>query len=221
MHFLDVSHDVSRTLDQGVNEEPDHTLWQTGSCEGRNSFARGSIKRATRPSDCGKHCVSLSEMTNFRGIRLTILWTEKRAAQKRRKNLWSCSHILYGSQPPKSLDFEGPQGTYQQLGKTFYPPFRVRKLRKNPWSGYIHEMCNHHLHPVPHMMKGGECGGNTHADQRRPVDTVHFPQHRLSPPRRRRTRTRLSGLSDPYRRRLRAGLHPTPPRTTSTSRLGR
>lgn len=221
MHNPDVSHDVSRTLNQGGNDAPDHTLRQTGSCEGRNSSARAATQSATRPTNCVKPCEFLFVTMNFRGKRFAFLLAKMTTTQVKRKILRTCPQLLPSSRSSKIPDSERLQGTYQQLGKTFEVGFRVTKICKNPSSEPKNEMCNHYLRQAQHTMKGGECGGNTHADQRRPVDACHLTQHRLSPPRRRRTRTRLSGLSDPNRRRLSAGLHPTSPRTTSASRAGR
>lgn len=87
--------------------------------------------------------------------------------------------------------------------------------------GFVQHVCKHQLHQATHTEKGGECGGDSYQDQRCPVDAVRFPQHRLSPPRRGRTRARVPGLSDPDRRRLRAGLHHAPTCTAGTSRAGR
>lgn len=87
--------------------------------------------------------------------------------------------------------------------------------------GLVGVVCNDHLHHARQTMKGGECGGNTHANQRRPVRAFHLTQHRISPPRRRRTRTRLPWLSHPHCRRICAGLHSTTPRATNTSWAGR
>lgn len=87
--------------------------------------------------------------------------------------------------------------------------------------GPVWQVCNHRLHQVDQTMRGGECGGNTHANQRRPERTCHLPQHRLSPPRSGRTRTRTSWLRHPHCRRIRAGLYSTPSRAHRTSWTGR
>jgi hypothetical protein len=76
--------------------------------------------------------------------------------------------------------------------------------------GFVQHVCKHHLHHAPHTMKGGECGDNTHENQRRPERAVHVPQHRVSPHRLRSLRARLCGISDAHRRRLRAELHHAP-----------
>jgi hypothetical protein len=87
--------------------------------------------------------------------------------------------------------------------------------------GFVQHVCKHHLHHAQHTMKGGECGGNTHEDQRRPKRTVHVTQHRVSPHRVRALRARLCGISDAYRRRLRAGLHHAPSHVASNLVVGR
>ena len=76
--------------------------------------------------------------------------------------------------------------------------------------GFVQHVCKHHLHHAPHTMKGGECGDNTHENQRRPDCAVYVTQHRVSPHRLRSLRARLCGISDAHRRRLRAELHHTP-----------
>ncbi len=86
---------------------------------------------------------------------------------------------------------------------------------------HVRQVCKHHLHQARQTMKGGECGGNTHANQRRPDRACYLTQHRLSPPRSRRTRTRTAWLRHPHRRRISPGLHSTPPGATNTSRAGR
>jgi hypothetical protein len=87
--------------------------------------------------------------------------------------------------------------------------------------GFVHHVCKHHLHHAPHTMKGGECGDNTHENQRRPERAVHITQHRVSPHRVRALRARLRGISDAHRRRLRTGLHHTPSLNTSNLVVGR
>ncbi len=87
--------------------------------------------------------------------------------------------------------------------------------------GFVQHVCKHHLHQAPHTMKGGECGDNTHENQRRPERAVHVPQHRVSPHRLRALRARLCGISDAYRRRLSAGLHHTPSHGASLIVVGR
>ena len=76
--------------------------------------------------------------------------------------------------------------------------------------GFVQHVCKHHLHHAPHTMKGGECGDNTHENQRRPERAVDVPQHRVPTHRVRALRARLCGISDAHRRRLRAGIHHTP-----------
>jgi len=87
--------------------------------------------------------------------------------------------------------------------------------------GFVQHVCKHHLHHAPHTTKGGECGDNTHENQRRPERAVHVPQHRLPPHRLRALRARLCGISDAHRRRLRAGLHNAPTRDASNVVVGR
>ena len=82
-------------------------------------------------------------------------------------------------------------------------------------------ICNHQLHRAQHTMKGGECGDNTHADQRRTVCAVHVTQHRVPPHRLRALRAGLCGISDAHRRRLRAGLHHAPSLNASNIMVGR
>ncbi len=151
----------------------------------------------SRPAQiaCGKGC----------GLRLTTVtlrWTSHSKPWTTR----SSNHSGTPEKPVKSMILVGQATT---LGVSW-------GLR-----GFVQHVCKHHLHQAQHTMKGGECGGDSYEDQRRPVDAVHFTQHRLSSPRRGRTRARVPGLSDPDRRRLCAGLHPTPPRTAGTSRAGR
>ncbi len=76
--------------------------------------------------------------------------------------------------------------------------------------GFVQHVCKHHLHQAPHMMKGGECGDNTHENHRRADCTVHVTQYRVSPHRVRALRACLCGISDAHRRRLSAGLHHAP-----------
>ena len=87
--------------------------------------------------------------------------------------------------------------------------------------GFVQHVCKHHLRQAPHTMKGGECGGDSHEDQRRPVGAVHVPQHRVPPHRVGALRARLCGIRDAHRRRLSAGLHRTPSLNTSNLVVGR
>lgn len=87
--------------------------------------------------------------------------------------------------------------------------------------GFVQHVCKHHLRQAPHTTKGGERGGDSYEDQRRPVDAVRFPQHRVPSHRLRALRARLCGISDAHCRRLRAGLHRTPSLNTSNLVVGR
>jgi hypothetical protein len=87
--------------------------------------------------------------------------------------------------------------------------------------GFVQHVCKHHLHHAPHTMKGGECGDNTHENQRRADCPVHVTQHRLPPHRVRALRACLCGISDAHRRRLRTGLHHAPSFITSNLVVGR
>jgi hypothetical protein len=87
--------------------------------------------------------------------------------------------------------------------------------------GFVQHVCKHHLHHAPHTMKGGECGGNTHENQRRADCAVHVTQHRVSPHRVRALRARLCGISDAHRRRLRSGLHHAPSHDAGLIVVGR
>jgi hypothetical protein len=87
--------------------------------------------------------------------------------------------------------------------------------------GFVQHVWKHHLHHAPHTMKGGECGDNTHENQRRADCPVDVPQHCVSPHRVRALRARLCGISDAHRRRLSAGLHHTPSLNTSNLVVGR
>jgi hypothetical protein len=221
MHNPDVSHDVSRTRDHGVNDARRHALARTAFCQSRNAIARAATSHSTRPKPCGKPCELVFATTNFWGIRLTILWTGTSSAPDNRENRPACSQPPSLTKPSKSVGFEGVDDTYQQFGTVLEGAFRVKKLCKNPCSGYIHDVCNHLLHQSQQMMKGGECGDNTHEDQRRPICAGHVPQHRVPPHRLRALRTRLCGISDAYRRRIRPGLHHAPSHGASNVVVGR